>query len=365
MEENCYVPHVCKMWGDWITALWAGELYSTLNKNHEIIMDPTYQESPNNRKDIREYVKLPWVHKFECLSDVKTATSKYDNVIATHHRHCHKRSMYAGSDGNKLRYFDAHGLNYRFIQDQWFPTFHPSDRLLEEYAALKLPDDYAVIHLNDKHPTKELRNKLPFNELITGEPFNLIKDNPHYEYVISTGVHIDNTVNLSNLSGWLKLYIMIKASICWSSHSGFTSIAAVYANDRPNFLVNANIPGCYNMGPPPIAYSNHKITKGSRNYLYEVATSNEKYQGENYRLFCEKEWKNWNSFSTLGIAEFEKTDYEVKSYYKNVDNCLVPLDAKFYNMNDPDKNYDFRENSDMFNISNDVLNPKLFERYWR
>jgi hypothetical protein len=224
---SVYAPSVVKHWGDWIVTLWIAELLKKNNEEVQIEFNDLHIQSQT-----REWLKFPWANRI-VRKPLKLAQQQYDYVLATHHRHSFKRTLYPDLDGGKLLYFDAHGIVYKMVTENFYPTFVPSDRLEQEYNDLKLPERYDVVHLNDIDPSVDGRHDKPLAQYLKNS--SIIDEN---KPTVSTSFHVPGTLNMSHIPAWLKLYVMIKSDSFWCSYTGFTSIASIYRCRNKSFIVN-------------------------------------------------------------------------------------------------------------------------------
>jgi hypothetical protein len=354
-----------KHWGDTICAHWSAELLKRAKPDYEVIIDPTYRETPNSSpRSILDYVTVPRSNGYEIIDAKQALHYGYDRIIATHHRHCHKRDMYAGIDGDRMIYYDAHGISYRFVTTEEYPTFLPSDQLEEEFRKLNLPEQYVVLHVNDV-PAEDVRHVMPAQRWLSENMSSIKKSHQNID-LVSTSIHADGTRKLSSLHGWLKLLVMVRASAMYVSHSGFTSIASLYRKRINSFLVNAKYPGVLNMGPPPICYSNYHVIKGSDDALYAAIEGRKiaHASGSTYKRWCEQEWsRQWSSYSTLGVKDVQirPDGYRRKEFYDHVDNCLVPLDGTRFFARD-EKVFTLHDD-EFYSLSRTLLDPKDYVKY--
>ena len=364
---NCYVPTVATHWGDWICGLFASELLSKLDPSIVQVIDPTYYEKPDRSKpsSLLDWVQLPWAGGFDRV-DVVEASKRFDKIITTHHRHCHKKSMYDGVPSDKMLFFDAHGLSFRCVVDGWYPTFNPTQRLMEAFARLQLiPGEYSVVHLNE--PLNDCRRTRSVSEFIAMNQRGL-HDLARDVQLVSTSCNVPGSLDLSSLHGWLKMIVLINAKEVWASHSGFTSIASMYRRRKDVKLVNEYGNGILNMGPPPICYSNYDVQfEGLRRELAWTVMQGwfPESHGDEYREWSERSWKDWNSFAMFTGDQY---DLEVPELFQeprlhlDSENCLVPWEARFKMADGNVLDY-VNDLETITSVSRKVLDPELFRRY--
>jgi len=340
-----HTPIVCTHWGDWVCHLWAAELLSTLEPTIEQSYDPTFYERPDRSQpsNLLDWIKVPWASSFSVLDPV-VASKRFDRILSTHHRHVHKRDMYAGVPSDRMLFFDAHGISFRCVTQGWYPGFIPTQRTLDEVAKLRLPEKYNVIHLNE--PLNDCRYTTSVREFISKHEKEITGWSSEIILVSTScsinvpGIHV---IDASKLPGWLKIAVMIGANDVWGSHSGFTSIASMYRrgrNLRGVKLVNEYGISILNMGPPPVCYSNYIVSDPG------TVTNTTCGSVHDYRRRCLDAWKDWRSFE-----HFESVH----------ERCHVPVNAKFMKLNGSREwTFDDRE---LLNVSSKVLDPELFRRY--
>lgn len=350
-----YVPSLIRCgiekphWGDEICTTWASEMLAHLDPSAEIVLDPTFY-GKKTFHSINEWIKTPWAHDHQVLS-LTSAASKFDKIVATHHRHL--LSGYPTISGDKYTFFDAHGLSFRMIHDGWFPSFIPTDKTNELFAALKLPEDYVAVHVNDN--TSDGRNVLPARAFYEKNAAKL-KQWADDRLIVTTGAPIDPSIvpslDLSAIHPWLAIYVMIGATKAWGSLSGFTAIASTYTGRRNFDLVNdPGVPG-FNLGPPNIAYSNYNVASfGSYDKLYYAIEQGLIPSSAGAAYAKRSHNRHWCQFETFDFDAFEEppAGYVAKPFYENIDNCLVPLDAK-YSSPGTDKLWDFRVDDEMTSL---------------
>lgn len=340
---SVYAPSVVKHWGDWIVTLWIAELLKKNNEEIQIEFDDLHVQSQT-----REWIKFPWANRI-VRKPLKLAQQQYDYVLATHHRHSFKRTLYPDLDGEKLLYFDAHGIVYKMVTENFYPTFVPSDRLEQEYNDLKLPERYDVVHLNDIDPIVDGRHDKPLAQYLKNSSF--IDEN---KLTVSTSFHVPGTLNMSHVPAWLKLYVMIKSDSFWCSYTGFTSIASIYRHRNKSFIVNEAGPGVFNLGPPIISYSNYEVSNpGSINELYYAIDTDRIHdaRGHAYLKRCEEIKRLWCQFETFDYVDFEKPNpnWARKHTYYDIENCAVPLDATYAKV-DSKKQWNFMYDKEMMSL---------------
>lgn len=361
-----YVPCLMTHWGDFIPSLWITEYIKNLDPNVQITFDPTFYEKPDRSKpsSMLEWINIPGETNFQRINKLPEASANFDKILATHHRHCHKRSMYEGCNGDDLLYFDVHGFSYLCVTQNWYPTLKPSKKMLEEFNKLNLPNKYFALHINE--PLNDMRFTTSARDYIDSNLKVILKSSQGMP-LVSTSYPVPGSMDLSKLSGWLKIYVLIKSHEFWGSHSGFTSIASMYRKRVRSILVNEYGPGIYNAGPPPICYTNYSVSEpGSIGQLYKNVINGkvENAKGVAYKCRSENVWsKRWHSFETLDVKDFVKSNDSYENVlHHEIENCLVPYDAKF-NKCGEDKHWDFRHDEELFEITDSILDPKIFERY--
>jgi hypothetical protein len=357
-----YVPMITRNWGDRVTALWAAELLHNTCPEATISIDGTFAEDKRSPAfHINEWFSMPWISQDVSISVANAcASQEFDGVVATHHRHYSinnrvepkTRASYVDVDGEKLLFFDAHGLTYRMIRDDWYPTLIPTDKLLQAFEDLHLPQNYVVLHINDE--MRDKRNVAParhFFKTHLGEIKSISSNCP----LVTTAAHLDSdiapSIDLARLPGVVKLYVIVRALHVITSFTGFTSIASTYRKRQRCMLVNNHEIPSFNMGPPNIAYSNCGIADpGSWQKLYYAVENGiiKNVQGDAYLRRCEQ--RQWCQFETFDFNDFDNIvlppDYRPRTFYEHIDNCLVPLDAQ-YKLDGLDRTLDYRKDREM------------------
>jgi len=244
------IPPKTLCWGDLIASIWAIEYIKTHLKSSNIIF---HDRSKEGR--IRDSIKLPWV-------DIFGKNSHYDYMLCTHHN----MSPVKYDPKPRKIFFCAHGLYFRFIEEDWYPTLNPTSDILREFERLDLPKKYSVIH-HSFCCEKKRSKRSKFENFV--EDHKWIND----ENLISTGTPFPEAVNLQHLGAWTKQLVLINAEKVYVSHSGFTGIAAMYRKRKNIFLIDYNENA--NLCPPPIACYTNVETRNShvRSILYALENS--------------------------------------------------------------------------------------------
>jgi len=213
-------------------------------------------------------LKMPWVAAFH--------PTHSDYLLCTHHN----MSPIHYPSGSKI-FFDTHGIYYRFIEEDWFPTFDPTQGIVQEFSKLRLPKRYTVIH-HSWCCEKQRNRYATFPEFVKAYEWILKAE----DVVISTGTPFPGCRNLQDLSAWTKQYVMLKADKVYGSHSGFTGMASMYRRRKNTFLIDYDSKA--NLKPPPIAaYSNVNVKNCNvRAMLYALETG--VIGSEDYFTECRK-----------------------------------------------------------------------------
>jgi hypothetical protein len=328
-----YVPSVTHFWGDNITALWTAEFLHHLQPDANITLD-TFAFDKGIPFEHDDWVDISSFAKRGTHMSPEQAQKKFDRVIATHHRHGVKRTLYPNVDGNRLTYFDAHGLIVRFIADEWYPTLHPQQCLLGDFDRLNLPNDYFALHVNDTTSRPDGRNVLPAGEYFTRNR-DAILEAAGGRPIVSTGARFPGSIDVSSEQGWVKIYVLYKAYEFWGSLSGFTSIPAVYRRRVRCSLVNEPYPASLNLGPPSVCYGDYDVTNhGCIDALYEqIRLGNIKHaSGAEYFKRCHdvRQWCQFETFEYYNLAHTYATPAPPREqFYENVDNCLVAFNTRY------------------------------------
>lgn len=245
-----FVPSRTLCWGDLIASIWAIEYIKTHTDDSTITFNDRSKEGR-----IRDSLQLHWV-------DVFGEESHYDYMLCTHHK------MIAKKYDPKPRkiFFDTHGLYFRFIEENWYPTFNPTKTTLLNFEKLDLPKKYSVIH-HSWCCEKKRNQRQNFENFVKDHKW--IKD----ENLVSTGTPFPEAINLKHLPAWTKQLVLINAENAYVSHSGFTALTAMYRKRKNTFLIDYNENA--NLCPPPIAcYTNVKIQNSHvRSILYALENS--------------------------------------------------------------------------------------------
>jgi len=334
-----YVPSTVHAWGDMIVRIWASEYLKEYSDAH-IVFNPQHDITG----DLCKWMEFPWVDEFKYPRGVVTHSPPgivetldhvdSDFVLATHHRHCWRSNLYKTKI--PLIYFDAHGFTFKCITTGWYPSFHPSSRLEDMFSGLNLPDEYDVIHINGK----DNRNRLPLHDFVNSDQYNQIND---CEYLYSTGDHTPGAVDFSSIPPWLKILVMIRARHLWVSHTGFTSIPAIYRQRDRTTLINESYPGSLNLGPPAISYGNYSVSTDSIRALYHAIENDAvaDAKGPEYFRRCRSKKNLWCQFETFELVDLLEPpdDYEIKDLYTEMENCLVPFDTEYQKEGERPFNY--------------------------
>jgi hypothetical protein len=244
------VPPKTMCWGDLIASVWAIEYIKTHLKDSTIIFNDRSKEGR-----IRDSVKLPWVDDFG-------TNSNHDYEVCTHHN----LSPVNYSQKSRKIFFDTHGLYFRFIEENWYPTLNPTSAILRNFERLDLPKKYSVVH-HSWCCEKKRNQRSEFEDFVDDHKW--ITD----ENLISTGTPFPKTTNLQHLCAWTKQLVLVNAEKVYVSHSGFTGITAMYRKRKNTFLIDYNENA--NLCPPPIAcYTNVTIQNSHvRSILYALENS--------------------------------------------------------------------------------------------
>ena len=342
-----YVPSVVKHWGDWITTLWACELLKHHMPEAIITLDDTCQGAKT-----RQWLKFSWTNQLARI-DLASSQGTFDYVLATHHRHPFKRSLYPNMDGDRMLFFDAHGLVYRMHVDGWYPTFAPTTLLQQEFDALGLPEHYVAYHLNDISPHVDGRHADTLSQYLC-DNHALLTRSANGLPSVSTSFHLPGTINLTNIHGWLKIYVLIRSHEFWGSYTGFTSIASIYRQRIRSHVVNEAGPGIFNLGPPIISYTDYDVASfGSLNALYYAIDADriKHAKGHEYLKRCEELWRLQCQFENFDVTDFvtPPDGWTRKHVYLDRENCAVPLDATFRKVG-VEKAWDYRRDIEMMSL---------------
>lgn len=131
---NFHIPFKAICWGDNVASIWAGEYIKYCLSDAVVTGD-----FRNHEGNYLDWLVLPW------CSGIHRLSNSY--IVATHHYH-HRAIRYISGP---LFYFDAHGMMFRFVVEDWYPSFIPNERLSRAFANLNLPDDYNVLHWSNCH----------------------------------------------------------------------------------------------------------------------------------------------------------------------------------------------------------------------
>ena len=323
-----YVPSVTNAWGDNITALWTAELLKHIHPTADVTLD-TFAFDKGIPFEHDDWVDVSSFSKRGPHISPDQAQKKFDRVVATHHRHGVKRTLYPKVDGDRMTYFDAHGLIVRFIADGWYPTLTPNQNLVSDFDKLGLPNDYFALHINDTTLRPDGRNVLPASEYFAHNR-DAIMEAADGRPIVSTCARFPGSIDVSSASGWVKIYVLYKSYEFWGSLSGFTSIPAIYRKRTKCSLVNEPYPASLNLGPPSLCYSNYGVTYlGCIDALYEqIRLGNIKHaKGAEYFKKChdERQWCQFETFEFYDAAPAPPRE----QFYEDVDNCLVAFDARY------------------------------------
>ena len=298
-------------WGDFVGKIWAAEYIKSVHPDYEILFDDDYPIGGR----LSDSMKLPWA------TVTKKLAGEYQ--ISTHHRHWWA-SRLTNPDYGKFIYFDAHGLIAKMIHEDWYPTFEPTDRLLEEFDKLNLPDIYDVVHINATDPRWQRVNY--------DQELNL----DLHENYISTNHNLGDERNLANIDPWLKMYVLIKARKLFCSHSGYPSMAAIWRKRKESYLVGYNYPRTIFQGPPALSYGNAHFETDNYTKLYYYA---DKFVDWNhYMNFLtdskrKEDWINTSQYEGLDFYDWDKInvpiDYKPQKVSLVRENCLLPQDTLF------------------------------------
>jgi hypothetical protein len=355
-----YVPSLTPMWGDNITALWSAEFIRKHRPDADIVLDDSFCETGKRPVGHNHsmWVKIPWASVRSHA--MGSAGKSFDRIVSTHHRHnliINGGLAYATVPTHKLTYIDAHGIFFRMVTDNVYPTFLPTEMLLDRVSALKLPEQYVAIHVNDVLNDPTRRNLQPARSYFESNA-SMLRVLASNARIVTTGAPIDKSIvdstHISNVPGWVKLAVLIGAQKNIVSMSGFTAISAAYRKRRDCTVVNHPVIPSFNMGPPNLCYSNyHIVDSGSLDELfYSIDTDQVKnVKGAEY-------WNarccvpHWCSFETFDIEKFDvkiPSVWQRLPFYDHIENCPVPLDAK-YKIDGIDKLFDMRHDADMVSI---------------
>lgn len=247
---NILIPPKTMCWGDLIASVWAIEYIKTHLESSNIIF---HDRSKEGR--IRDSIKLPWVDIFE-------KNLRYDYMLCTHHN----MSPVKYDPKSRKIFFCAHGLYFRFIEEDWYPTLNPTSAILRDFEKLDLPEKYSVIH-HSWCCEKKRNRRSDFGDFVDDHKW--ITD----ENLFSTGTPFPETIDLQHLSAWTKQLVLINAERVYVSHSGFTAMTSMYRKRKNTFLIDYNENA--NLCPPPIAcYTNVVIQDThTRSILYALENS--------------------------------------------------------------------------------------------
>lgn len=348
------------MWGDNITSLWSAEFIKNHKPEAEIVLDDSFCESGKRPvgHSHSTWVKIPWARTQSI--QLSHAGKSFDRIVSTHHRHGLRSPggglTYSSVSANKLTFIDAHGMFFRMAIDGVYPTFDPTDMLRARVATLNLPDQYVAIHVNDNVNDVTRRNMQSAGAYFQTNAVMLRELSRDYK-IVTTGAPIDKSIvdstHVSNVPGWVKLAVLIGAQKNIVSLSGFTAIAAAYRRRKDCIVVNHPVIPSFNMGPPNLCYSNyHIIDKGSLNSLYDGIESGKIKNARGSEYWTRRcGTTHWCSFETFDIESFdqEQKTWQPSTFYDDVENCPVPLDAK-YRVDGIDRILDMRIDADMTSI---------------
>lgn len=313
--RNIFCPTVSGAWGDNIINVWASEYIKYKLPNCKIYYYD-HAKDGNNIIQTSDFIQMPWVTKFCKNNDIKNCDDEIDTILYTHHRHSLVDYSLFQKDKHMKIFFDAHGIYLKFIKENWYPSFVPQRSLIESLSNIKLPENYNVIH----HGGFGGRN--PYTAREWSEKYkNIILDNTP---MISTGTHIDGTIDLSKLNGWQKLYVMINAKNLYVSQSGFTSVASIYRKRKDVYLLGINEDSCHNTAPPIQSYSNVNFEYDLDKAYYYM----EKRKIIDYLSFCKSlqpcnhSYKDMEVFPTFDGNDCPE-DFKPKSIYINQENAPV------------------------------------------
>ena len=287
-------------WGDNIINLWVSEYIKQKLPTAEIEVNDVGRDWCSIDKkfiDIShsDYININWAD-----SIVKNNSAfNCEYILATHHRHDLGYDEFVNF---KKIYFDAHGIYLKFVKENWYPTFIPTNKVLDVFKSLNLPEEYNVIHhagFGSRNPFSVEHWLNNYNKLFEGNN------------IVSTGEYFENTIDCTHLSGWVKLYIMINAKNLYVSQSGFTSIASIYRKRKNTFLIGINRDVCHNMAPPIQSYGNVEFDYDLKKAYFFM----EKMKIIDYYKFCK----------SLQSCNHKHADMEVFPKFEGGD---YPLDFK-------------------------------------
>lgn len=293
------------------------EMIHKIDNSVDIIINDKYSEGNYDKYIQLKYAKI--VHK-------NISISCNDYYISTHHRHDVEKRGKVKFNGTPI-FFDNEGFIYTMIYFGFYPTFSPTKLLQDEFDNLNLPTSYDVVHFKIDHRNK-FRTKNEFYKKYTKIFNNGIP-------IITTDEAFDGTIDVKNVHGMLKLYILIKSRNVYTYQTGFTAMASLYRKRQNTFLIDTDMVCQKHMCPPIIAYSNVNFTSASVfcvNY-YDLHRSN---NIENYYNHCLCGESNNNGSNNNMIFPFfsfpknnnvDKNNYKLKLYHK-IENCPVPDDLK-------------------------------------
>lgn len=316
-------PYKCVAWGDCICNIWAAEYVSKHVPDAEIFLEDTYSEGR-----FRTWNKLDWVT--ELVSEVTPEIIKQcDYVLCTHHRH----ALVEYNEPLKRIFFDAHGIIPKFVMEGWYPTFQPTKNIAKLYDLLKLPQDYISVHYSPC--CFGTRNKYTWEEFL--DKYKWIwtqKELP----VVSTGTPIEGCINLSNIQGVLKLYVMQRSVKLYGTQSGFNSIASMYKNRENTFLIDTDLKRVLEKAPPSVAFGNCKPLGDLKKVYYYLDKRDFSNYYNDCRILDEFRWSAntrtlYPWFTIPDVEPPEDYQYEVNL---GIENAPRPanFDIRFEEAND-------------------------------
>jgi hypothetical protein len=318
-------------WGDQVIRLWIAEYIKQFLPNSYIILDDIHLSRTNGPYHLINTIDLPFVDEIRELQGTRFSNlelSDFDGYISTHHRQWYESRR--PIDLDRVLFFDISGFDVKIINENWFPTFNPNEKLLEQYNSLHLPKDYDVIHINDPH--EPWPRDLEYSSIWYEKNKNIFKD----RQIVCTGKYLDG-LNMTNQYPWLKILIMIKANNVYGSQSGFTQIVSIYRKRINTFVINYNYPASLFLQPPIVAYSNSSFFSNNFKKLYWYAdncVTKQQYYNEMLPINPGIDyWKTNSQYEHLNLFSFDKiivsNDYKPLKVSFTRENCLVPSDTLF------------------------------------
>lgn len=312
-------------WGDAIPKIWVLEYIKHHVPDAEIILCDNETECR-----ISAAIKLDFAS--EILD--KDPDQTFDYSLHTHHRHWASTISDRPLRFGKPLYFDLHGFKFKMVKENWYPSFRPTNKLIEEYRALGLPEVYDCWALSDDK-TAMNRNNIEAKQWIQTNLKSELRDKNIP--IVSTNEFVPASIDCTDLSGWLKIAVMIGARKLLCSQSGFTAIASMYRQRKNSWLVNYNPEIALLTGPPAVCYENCQVVISSEDWKNLYWTADNYADWHNYypewtHRDCSVNYFRYNSqYEGLNLRTFQKAPetYVPVPVSFIRENCLVPESTQF------------------------------------